>query len=52
MRPRRITLLGVSLGWLLATAPADAIMSGEASKLAPSSNPDYAAGKAAFLAED
>ena len=31
---------------------ARAIMSGEESKLAPSGDADYAAGKAAFLAED
>jgi tetratricopeptide (TPR) repeat protein len=37
---------------LLAPLPATAIMSGEESKLAPSGDADYAAGKAAFQAED
>jgi tetratricopeptide (TPR) repeat protein len=37
---------------LAAPDPAAAIMSGEASKLAPSGDPDYAAGKAAFERED
>jgi tetratricopeptide (TPR) repeat protein len=37
---------------LTAPAPARAIMSGEASQLVPSSDPDYAAGKTAFLAEN
>lgn len=44
--------LTVAGGLLFGTMPAYAIMSGQESKLAPSSDPDYAAGKAAFLAGD
>jgi hypothetical protein len=46
--------LAVVLAGLIALAPAStrAIMSGEESKLAPSGDADYAAGKAAFQAED
>lgn len=53
---RRPTVLGMALGLLAATLsaapPASAIMSGAESRLAASSDPDYARGKAAFEAED
>lgn len=44
-------LLGLVLG-LVAATPANAVMSGDESQRAPSSDPDYAAGKAAFEAKD
>jgi tetratricopeptide (TPR) repeat protein len=51
---RHRAALAVALAGLVALAPAltHAIMSGEESKLVPSGDADYAAGKAAFLAED
>jgi tetratricopeptide (TPR) repeat protein len=42
----------VATGLMLAPVPADAIMSGEESRLAPSSDADYAAGKEAFERKD
>jgi Flp pilus assembly protein TadD len=42
----------VALMLAMSPAPASAIMSGEASQTVPSSDPDYAAGKTAFLAEN
>lgn len=47
---RVLLVAGLLLG-LLGAGPAGAIMSGEASPLLPSSDADYAEGKAAFLAE-
>ena len=53
MSRNRAALAAVFAGLLaLVPASAGAIMSGEESKLAPSGDADYAAGKAALLAED
>ena len=51
---RHPAVLAVVLAGMIALAPASAraIRSGEESKLAPSGDADYAAGKAAFQAED
>jgi tetratricopeptide (TPR) repeat protein len=53
-RWRRPAAIVIAAATLVAGAagPAGAIMSGEASRLAPSGDPDYAAGKAAFERED
>jgi tetratricopeptide (TPR) repeat protein len=48
---RGLLITGLLLG-LLGAGPARAIMSGEESPLLPSSDADYAEGKAAFLAEE
>lgn len=54
--PRRpkgaVAALLLMAAGMLAAAPAVAIMSGEESKLAPSGDADYAAGRAAFERED
>ncbi|MFO1039764.1 MAG: tetratricopeptide repeat protein [Geminicoccaceae bacterium] len=49
---RNLIGLATAVGLCVGAIPAQAIMSGQESKLAPSSDPDYAAGKAAFIAGD
>lgn len=47
-----LIILSLAVAALACPGPARAIMSGQESRLAPSSDPDYAAGKAAFEAGD
>lgn len=55
MRRSRVAVVAAGLvlaAALLGATPAGAVMSGAESRLAPSGDPDYAAGKAAFERED